>query len=272
MFKKSTGGSAIEWATVVWNKKDDTPTPNFEFYNSETKQNFYLIEPGERATPLIDGFISKIDVQQRAGYNDRKNNTGEKNQWVLRVLMSPDGGAAKNGLNFNLVSDVGVPDYNTLSMLNTLNTMLEEGYQNCPVRLSFYQRKGQNGNLYPASSIVLGSRNEDGQFLQNEDGSFVFDDYKNNMIKSPEMAPRADKREEADGSPMMINGQQAYDHRGPIAWTQETLAKVLSYYETDQNQQQHDDGVDPGQAFDEDHPDDMDDQQIEPPARQRMGG
>lgn len=261
MFKKSTGGSAIEWATLVWAKKDESiPTPNFEFYNADTGATSYMVSPGERATPQIDGIITKIDVDYRAGYNDRKNATGEKNEMRLRIFMSPDGGPAQSALTMPLVSDVGVPNYNSLSLLATINSFLKQGLRDCPIRLSFFQRKSaKDGKFYPASSMILGSRNEQNEFLVDENGEFVFDNYKENMIRTSEedMRPNPKAILRDDGTPLLINGMRAYDHTDAINWVNNVMSYVLAHYETEgETQGHHDheyemDGVDPGAAFDE---------------------
>lgn len=260
MFKKSTGGSAVEWATLVWAKKDSSiPTPNFEFYNAETRSHNYMVMPGERGTPQIDGVISKVDIDYRAGFNDRKNNTGEKNEMRLRIFMSPNGiDPARSALTMPLISDIGVPNYNSLSFLATVNSLLNQGFRDCPVRLGFFQRQSKkDGKFYPASSIVLGSRNEQNEFIVNEEGEFVFDNYKNNMIRTDEEGMRPNPSPiMQNGTQLVINGQKAYDHSEAIQWVNTVLPQIMSHYEEGQAEgqaedQYEDDGVDPGAAFDQ---------------------
>lgn len=231
--KSSPVSRPTKFGHVRWNIKDkEIPSPNLEFYDAETKQSSLLLEKGERGSVHITGKIINATAFQRAGYNDRLKGTDEKNEW--RLMLTLDSGDPElSALTMDLISDTGVPNQNTLELLNSVVTHLENGGKDTPIQINLYRRRDKNdpNKTYPASIIRLPSG-------FTEDGTPLFEDRKN-FVRTDSLPPRGTPII-IDGKHVEVNGVKAYDYENVRAWASEKMIALVSFFPKKNGEIEHD--------------------------------
>ena len=282
--EKSSAGPnrPTEFCQIIWNKKDpNIPTPNVEFskkikeVNPETGTEYekyhvtYLIQNGERSQPELIGVPLSIGVFRRAGFNDNKNQTGEKNEWHLSIRLTDDVHdklAPVNLVHAVIKNDTGNVDMNTAKLLNLLDAYVEhvkkgEISLETPIMIALF-------STHPKDEVT-GKVDMTKKFSQcslrlpsGYDGNKpLFTDAKN-TVKAAEKPPTPEKVIVNDQH-LVINGVKAYDHTNTRAWAEEKINNIVSFYEslkpqTEQTedsgqaqQEGEEEGVDLSEAVDE---------------------
>lgn len=223
---------------VVWNQKkiQNLTTPNIRFYNKDTKEESFLVPPGDRTQAQVVGKLAKVSFGQVESYTDREKNTGEKNLWRMYVTL--DGGKNEPLSVLSLdVFDASTKRVNSdsLGLVNSLATLVEaqangEVDANHPVMIGFYRKADKNdkSKTYPQSIVRLPSG-------QDAEGYFEFKD-SNLFIKSPTLPPRGKPVLDASGNHVEVAGIKAYDYSEAIAWLEDKAGFLTSYFEKNGDQ------------------------------------
>lgn len=231
-FSKSTASSRpTQFGHIRWNiKNPDIPSPNLEFYDSETKTTSLLLEKGERANVQITGKLVNATAFTRQGYNDRQKGNGEENEWRLMLVLD-SGGPELSAVTMDLISDTEVPNQNTLELLNAVVTHLDNGGKDTPIQIGLYRRRDKNNadKTYPASIIRLPSG-------EAEDGTPQFDDFKN-FVRTDALPPR--------GEPVMVNGKhleangiKVYNYEKVLDWASKKMEQLVAHFPKKEGQLQ----------------------------------
>ncbi|MDF8359458.1 hypothetical protein [Achromobacter anxifer] len=231
-FSTSTGASRQSIiGQVVWGSKNpDLPLPNIRFYDKDAKQESYLVPIGTRAQAKVSGVITRFSIGQVPSYQDKEQNTGETN--LFRAYLTLDGGADEPlaVLAFDVFDRKAEKvDSNSLQLINSVASHLEavqrgELPADAPVEIGFYRKPNPNNKdkPFPASIIRLPSE-------YDEAGTPVFGDAKN-FVRSESLPPRGVPMKKPDGQPLLVNGQQVYDHSEAIAWVEGKIGVLLEAY------------------------------------------
>ena len=232
-FSTSAGiGRKSQIGMIAWGSKDPTlPMPNIRFYDAETKQTSYQVNPGSTGQARVDGMLRRLSVTPVESYNDREKNTGLKSEW--RMFLTLDGGEAEDlavlGMTF-LDEGLATVDQRSLQLINSLHSLMElmqKGQENggidreTPIQIGLYSAPGNNGQVYPRSIIRLPSG-------YDENGVAQFNDPKN-FVRS-ESLPPAGVPVEVNGKPVMANGMPVRDYTAALEWANEKVTALVDFF------------------------------------------
>lgn len=229
-FEKSVAKTReSEWAAVVWrtgpNSADPTlVTPNLRFDKKvgDEWEVSHLLSKGDMPNLKITGVPIGISAFAKEGYNDKKNATGEKNEFHLRIAMDNGPNKPLSILTAKLKSDTDTTDRDTLQLLNLLHayTMgVADGSIPKGEGLQIGLYRSKKNPDFPAMTLRMSSG-------VSESGDFLFDQ-QDKTVHADGFAPHPTPILDATGKQLVVQGIKAVDHTIPKEWAEQKIGEIM---------------------------------------------
>ena len=243
------------WGEVIWrvtanSKNPKLPAPNLAFYNKDSKATDFLIPDGGKGQVVVTGVPIGISAFVKEGFGDRKKNQGKKpeekvmNEWRLRIALDSGSDEPLSVLSAKLIGDNGKCDRDSLQLLNICHALamkiksgeIEKG---TPIQIGLYK----NAKGYAATTMRLPS-GYDGQTPLFENAKLT--------VHADAMPPKVERRLDANGVPLEIEGIPLYEWGPSIAWAEQKVGEILEVFGKHEDQEVDNAGADAPSADDGD--------------------